>query len=1037
MSSIKPHGKGKTYWRSLDQVAQTPQFKEFLDKEFPAHASEWMGASRRGFMKIMAASFALAGLTSCRRWPVEKVAEYAHRPVNRSPGVPVHYATSMEIAGVGQGLVITSYDGRPIKVEGNPSHPLSLGATDLFAQASVLNVYDPDRARGVTQKGVASNWAKFSAELKIADDGAGLFILSEASGSPSVADMKQRLLEKRPKAQWFEYEAVSNDASRQGTIVAFGKPYRVVPQLDKAAVIVSIDADLFNSDPMGVKNSRDFANGRRLFMAEAEEGKKAQVPPMSRFYSVESVFTTTGACADHRLPVKPSAVPAVLYAIALELDLAAVKLPAKTVGTVLGDRGTKFVKAVAKDLKDNAGRSVLVAGSRQPAEVHALVALLNAALENSGKTVTYYADPNADRPTHVEALTKLVSAMNGGAVKQLVILGGNPVFDAPADLKFADALAKVPSSIHLGQHEDETSAACSWHLAQTHYLEAWGDTQTFDGTIAIVQPLIEPMFDSRSTIEVLSLLAGEPDAKGYDIVRRTLKDAGGLKTEWTWKQTLYEGVIKGSTWQGAAPVVAADLAGVIGDFSKLADKAAASTGVEAVFYASPSVYDGRFANNGWLQELPDPMTRITWDNAAIISPKTAKDLGLESDDVVAVSIGTAKVELSVFILAGQPENTVALALGYGHTHLGQIANGVGHNTYELRTTAAMNWAPAQIAKTGAKSELATVQSHHIIDTVGKNAYKQRVDEDIIKERTYAEFANPKETEPKTVALSLFDEHKFDGRVDGRDPKDVNYNSLHKWGMSIDLTACTGCSACVVACQAENNIPIVGKEQVLHGREMHWLRVDRYFKAPGEKLIDDVDAGEIEGTQQVVLCMHCETAPCEEVCPVGATTHSQEGLNMMTYNRCIGTRYCSNNCPYKVRRFNFFDYNNGDTKNLYTPNLLRPELNELQKMQKNPEVTVRMRGVMEKCTYCVQRIEGTRIIAKREGDRAIADGEIKTACQQVCPTEAIIFGDLNDPKSKVSKLHAQTRTYGLLDDTLNTKPRTRYLEKIRNSNESLV
>ncbi len=547
------------------------------------------------------------------------------------------------------------------------------------------------------------------------------------------------------------------------------------------------------------------------------------------------------------------------------------------------------------------------------------------------------------------------------------------------------------------------------------------------------------MFESKSMIEVLAMLAGDSETKGYDIVQRTLKGFG-VDTEWKWKQALYSGVIDKSGWDVATPQAGN---GAASDIGAAIGKLAASKvgGYEIVFFASPTVYDGRFANNGWLQEMPDPMSRLTWDNAAVMSPKTAKALGVAADEIVSIKVGGSTVELSTFILPGQPENTIGLALGYGHTHLGQIANGVGHNVYALRNSSAMGWAAAEVTKTGGKSELATVQDHHIIDKVGKHAYKQRVDEDIIKERSYAEWANPKEVEPKTVALSLFDEHKFDGRVDGQRPDGILPHDFHKWGMSIDLTACTGCSACVVACQAENNIPIVGKEQVQHGREMHWLRVDRYFKVADKAHEDehafDVDAADVEGVHQVVLCMHCETAPCEEVCPVGATTHSQEGLNMMTYNCCIGTRYCSNNCPYKVRRFNFFDYNNGDKNNLYTPNLLRPELSELQKMQKNPEVTVRMRGVMEKCTYCVQRIEGARIIAKREGDRPIKDGEIKTACQQVCPTQAIVFGDLNDVGSNVSKLQAQSRVYGLLDDTLNTKPRTKYLEKIRNTNEALA
>ncbi|MGA2259611.1 MAG: 4Fe-4S dicluster domain-containing protein, partial [Thermoguttaceae bacterium] len=673
------------------------------------------------------------------------------------------------------------------------------------------------------------------------------------------------------------------------------------------------------------------------------------------------------------------------------------------------------------DLENNPGRAVVVAGPRQPAEVHALVAAINHKFDNVGKTVLYYPDPQPKRPSHAAALESLVKRMKAGEVATLLILGGNPAYNAPEDLKFAEALKKVPNSVHLALHEDETSQICAWHVSRAHYLESWGDARTFDGTVSIVQPLIEPLFEGRSPIEVLSLIVEEKPRTGYDIVRETVKSlVGNSFTEYRWKKVLAEGVIEATGWK---PVRIEKLAN--GSIKGAPARLAAKGQYELVFYTD-KVHDGRFANNGWLQELPDPMTRLTWDNAAVMSEKTAEEIRVKQDELVELTAEGAKVVAPVFFLPGIADGVIGLALGYGRTVAGHIGKDVGTNAYTLRTTANLGWCNVQAHPTGKKYRLATVQDHHIVDPYGKEAVQERIPE-LLHEIPLAKAYEGHRVRPP---MSIFDSHKFDGTSPpSGDQSHVPPHDLHRWGMAVDLTSCTGCGACVVACQAENNIPIVGKEQVLHGREMHWIRIDRYFRGQPEEAV---------AVHQPVLCMHCENAPCESVCPVAATTHSQEGINMMTYNRCVGTRYCSNNCPYKVRRFNFFDYNRGTLTDDYVPNLLRQPITELIKMQKNPDVSVRMRGVMEKCTYCIQRIEQTRIAAKREGDRAIRDGEIQTACQQTCPAQAIVFGDLNQdgkdgrPKSRVHILHALSRTYGMLDPELNTKPRTQYVAKVRNS-----
>jgi molybdopterin-containing oxidoreductase family iron-sulfur binding subunit len=1005
------------------------------EREFPEGAAEWKegGEGRRAFLKIMGASMALAGLASCRRWPEDHIAPYAHRPANRMDGVPVHYATAYEIGGMGYGVIATSFDGRPIKVDGNPAHPLTRGASDAFLQASVLNVYDPDRSRGPVKRQVPKDagatvrteatWGEFEAAVK-GIDRSKLVVLAEASRSPSVARLRGELI--KAGAKWFEYEAISDGNQREGARRVFGRPLRVVPRLDEAKVIVSIDADLFGpGEALSIKYNREFAAGRRLRETDPAKIREAE---MNRLYVIESGFSVTGSMADHRKGMRPSEILAFMNHLGAAFSAMRVASnPPASLAT--------FLSALIKDLQEHKGQAVVVAGWRQPPEVHAAAALINAAIN---APVDYFAEEGAARGAwkpHGEQLKDFASAVTGaGAV---LILGANPVLAAPlptADLPIGDLLrghgqvTPTPLTIHAGLYEDETAQVCQWHVPVTHFLEAWGDVRTFDGTVSITQPLIEPIFGARSALELLALLLGKGEAKGFDLVRETARSdyMNGRFSEWAWKKALHEGFVE-ETARKPEPVGAPQ-----GPLEMLGRSGALPEYELAL--AAGSLHDGRFANNAWLMELPDPMTRVAWENPLLVSPKTAATLGVESDDVVLVKTPAcqAGIEAAVYILPGQPDGTVSMALGYGRKGIGGVADGIGANAYALRAGDSLFIDIIKIEKVGDKKrQVPCVQDHHVIDKVGKDRLHVLVPE-LVVEGTLEEYRKKPALETrKVVALSMFNERRYD--------KGEPF-VMAKWGMAIDLTACTGCSACVTACQAENNVPVVGKEMVYRGREMHWLRVDRYFKFPQDASGQVKEQEPPAVVHQPMFCQHCENAPCEEVCPVVATTHSHEGINMMTYNRCIGTRYCSNNCPYKVRRFNFFDYNAGHAyggaQNLYTPNLLRDDLDELAKMQKNPQVTVRSRGVMEKCTYCVQRIEAARIdllaLNRKDADKAVfTDGMVQTACQQACPADAIVFGDLNDPNSRVAKLHALAQSYRLLDPELNTKPRTEYLAKVRN------
>jgi len=968
--------EGKQYWRSLEELADSPSFKALVQREFPAQASEWLDPKgRRGFLKLMGASIALAGATACTRQPDELIVPYVRQPEEVIPGKPLFFATAMTLGGIATGLLAESHTGRPTKLEGNPEHPSSLGATDLLAQASILTMYDPDRSRALTYLGEVRPWASFAGAMQTvlgevkALGGTGLHFLTETTTSPTLAAQFAGVLAAIPGAKWHQYDPVSPDGVHQGGQLAFGAPVHVHYQLDQAQAIVALDADLFGAGtPGNVRYARDFASGRRVRRAKAE---------MNRLYVAEPTPTPTGSTADHRLPLKASQVDALARAILSGVQGGA---PAS-----LGSKDLDgFVGAAVKDLLAARGKGVVAVGSRQPAAVHAVAHAINQALGNLGTTVIVTDPLTPDASSQIDGLKTLVQDLNAGAVRLLVILGGNPVFNAPADLKFAEALRKAQTRVHVGLFDDETAALCHWHINGTHFLEEWSDARAHDGTASIVQPLIAPLYGGKSFHEIVAVFSDRPERTGYDLVREYWQSQPafvGQTFEKAWRKAVHDGVIPGTAPAPkavGAPAVPPAPAPPGGPF-------------EVAFAPDPTIYDGRFANNGWLQELPKPLTKLTWDNAVLMSPATAQRLGVSNGDYVSVSVAGRSISGPSWVQPGHAAGAVTVYFGYGRTRAGRVGTGVGYDGYPLRTTAAPAFAGGEVRKTGESILLASTQGHHSMEG------RAIVRAGSLEEYHHApDFAQHMAHVPGPE-LSMYAPHKYEG---------------HSWGMAIDQTVCTGCTACVAACVAENNIPVIGKEQVLRGREMHWIRIDRYFEG-------DPESPSI--FHQPMLCQQCENAPCEVVCPVAATVHSDEGLNDMVYNRCVGTRYCSHNCPYKVRRFNFLLYQDWDTPSF--------------KLQRNPDVTVRSRGVMEKCTYCVQRINEARQDAKVAG-RKVKDGDIKTACQQVCPTDAIVFGDINDPTSQVSQLKAEAHNYALLAD-LNTRPRTTYLAAISNPNPALA
>jgi MoCo/4Fe-4S cofactor protein with predicted Tat translocation signal len=972
--------QGQTYWQSLEELAETEDFKAFIAKEFPNHIAPLeYTLDRRDFIKLLGASLALAGLTSCVR-PVrerEKIVPYVRAPEQIIPGKPLFFATSITQGGYALGLLAESHQGRPTKVEGNPDHPASLGATDVTTQATVLSLYDPERSQQIMRGGQAQSWSDFSNAITEAlsqlPEGSGLAILTETITSPTLAQQLHELLARYPQAKWHQYDVLHNDSAVGGAEMAFGEVVQTFYDFSNADVVVSLDADFLGTGPAKLRYSKDFARRRKVRTADDE---------MNRLYLLETTPSVTTALADHRLPLRPSQVEGVARYIAGELGAtAAAPLPAGV--------DSHFLQVLIDDLRENAERSVVVPGDHQPAVVHALAHAINSQLGNVGSTVLYI-DPVEARPVNqLESIRELVGDMESGTVRALVMLGGNPVYNAPSDLGFASALENVPVSVHLSLYYDETSSRASWHIPQTHYLETWSDARAFEGSIGIIQPLIAPFYGGKSEHEVLAALLGAGDMSSYDIVRAYWQNRAEGDFDTFWHQSVYSGVIPGSHSRGR-------------NLSFSGSIPAASTAesqYELTFRLDPSIQDGRFANNGWLQEVPKPITKVTWDNAAFVSPRTAERLNVRTNDLITVSAnGSESVSVPVWVQPGQADGAITVFLGFGRTSAGRVGNGVGVNVYPLRTSE-NPWirTDVQVTRGRGRHKLISTQIHHQFDGTTERRH-------IVRHGTLAQFReepeHPHFAHPVVHHHSdLFPEYEY---------------TSYAWGMVFDMTVCTGCNACVTACQAENNIPIVGKRQVEIGREMHWIRIDTYYGGG----LDNPDF-----YTQPINCMHCEKAPCEPVCPVGATVHDNEGLNVMVYNRCVGTRYCSNNCPYKVRRYNFLQFAE-----------LTTTATELS-LAHNPDVTVRSRGVMEKCSYCIQRIQQAYITSENEA-RRIRDGEVLTACQAACPTETIVFGDINDEGSQVAVTKASPLNYTLLDE-LNTKPRTSYLAKVKNPNPALV
>ena len=1049
---------GPRYWRSLGELADSPGFRGHLEREFPDGASGMDGVDRRQFLKIMAASFALGGvgLAGCRR-PESHILPFGKSVEGYIPGMPLYYATAMPLRKTALPLLAETHEGRPTKLEGNPVYGPNGGSSSLLAQASLLDLYDPDRAAAHTRNGSVVDSAAIGEILAgigrtyAEGRGAGLAFLAEESASPTRSRLVEGLRRKLPQAVWSEYEPVSDEPAAEAARAAFGRSAKPVYRFAKAKRIVSIDADFLHAEAGGITYARDFAAGRRVTNKDDS---------MNRLYMAESSFTLTGSMADHRWRLACSHMLAFAGALASRIT------GDESFGALARQLDAKegWIEECAADLMANKGECLVLAGSHLPAAVHSIAYAINAALGNFGSTIDMVEVPES----RAVAISDLAARIKAGSVRTLVILGGNPAYNAPADLGWAALQRSVAEVVRFGFHVDETSALAGTHVAAAHYLESWGDARTLDGTIVPVQPMIMPLFGGLTEIEVIARIAGEAVSDPRALVYSTITAIAGGDPEGSFRRFLHDGLLADSAY----PKVSGDFDG--SGLGRLVAQAPAPAALgrdalEVRFVGDYKVDDGRFANNGWLQECPDPITKIAWDNAILVSPKLGKALGIASKGSVLqvardetnefekgkemahvgeVTLGGRKLRGPLHIQPGLSDYTIVLSLGHGRTASGRVGQGVGFSAYGLRTSSAPHFASgATLALTGERVVLADLQEHWSME--GRDLVREaNIDEfrekpDFVKE-VGMEAETPstigEEGERMTPAQrateiprgnSLYETPKFDG--------------VHQWGMSIDLNTCIGCNACVVACQAENNIPIVGKDQVVRGRIMHWIRLDRYYS---DGRIDAAAFGgegnrEIPEDPQVslqpVACMQCELAPCEMVCPVNATVHDDEGLNVMAYNRCVGTRYCANNCPYKVRRFNFFDWNERSIDSLYMGPLGPQGMPELVKMAKNPEVTIRMRGVMEKCTYCVQRIENGKIRWKvkaaqdgHPGDVVVPDGTIKTACQQVCPVEAIVFGNILDPNSAVSQAKARAQDYSLLG-YLNTRPRTTYLARLRNPN----
>lgn len=993
--SKKLEGKsGDQYWRSLEELADTEEFRSYLAEEFPRQSRPLsLEIDRRKFLMLMGGALAMAGLTGCRFLPQQKIVPYVNSPEDLVPGIPLYYATGMTLSGYGVGLVATSNMGRPIKLDGNSKHPSSLGGSDPLMQASILNMYDPDRSQSITNQGQKSSWKTFTDTMSdqlasySATGGDGLRLLTETIASPTLIALIDEILKIYPKARWHQYEPVNRDSERAGGMIAFGRDVHPVYHFDKADRILSIGADFLGTMAGHTRYALDFANGRRLRSGSSR---------MNRLYCVESAPTITGAMADHKLALKPSD----LYLFTLGL---ASKMGVIAQSAVLPPSLVTWVEGVVKDLDQSQGKALVVIGEEQPPELHALGYAMNTTLGSFGQTLDVIEPIQQGYEDHTLSLKSLTDDMTSGNVSALFIIGGNPVYNAPSDIDFAGALTKLTSTkkltAHLSNYVDETSILCQWHVPESHFLEAWGDTRGHDGTLTPIQPLIQPLFDSHSAYEILSVICGKSKS-GYDIVHDHWKSLLPLKNfETDFNLALNDGMAPKTS---SAPL---NLKLKNGWRNEIRHNLYYPPGeLEVVFRPDPNAWDGEYGNNSWLQELPKPISKIVWDNPVCISPGTARSLGLAENDVVSVSLGGRVLTGPISVTPGQADGCVTLFLGYGRTKGGKVCEGRGYNAYLLRTSQSM-WQSGglSLTNTGRTHQLVNVRVHYSME--GR---------DVAHMGSLAQFLiNPQLVGKRTV--------RENNPTSSLYPTKRNLKSdEYAWAMSIDTNVCVGCNACVTACQAENNIPVVGREQVALGREMHWIRIDTYFKGAPENP---------NMVFEPIPCMQCEDAPCEPVCPVGATVHSHDGLNEQVYNRCVGTRYCSHNCPYKVRRFNFYKYSAGQ------PNHAPGEYdNPIMQLLANPDVTIRGRGVMEKCTYCVQRINRAKINAQLQ-DRPVRDGEIVTACQSACPTKAIVFGNLNDPNSSVSQIKAEPQDFSLLGE-LNTRPRTTYLPRVRNVNPEM-
>jgi MoCo/4Fe-4S cofactor protein with predicted Tat translocation signal len=1016
-----PTPTGRDYWRTLEEYAATPAFRDLMDREFPEQAATWHDpVSRRNFLTLMGASLALGGIGCNTREPAVTMVPYVHKPEPITvPGKPLYFATAMPFAGGAFGVLVESHEGRPTKIEGNPQHPASLGATSAIVQASILGLYDPDRSKAITYLGRIRGWADAVADLqkRMTDqlkprNGRGFRILTESVVSPTLAWQLGELIPRFPEARWHQYEPAMTGAVHAGTSMAFGEPLDVRYQLSTALRVLTLDADLFGSGPGHLRYAHNFMTRRRQRAAET----------MNRLYAVESYPTGTGLIADHRLAMTPGQIEGFVRALAAKLGVLDESM---TVTDSIGP----WLQAVVDDLQNFTSRSAVIAGDNLSDGAHALVAAMNDKLKNTGSTVEYSQRVSYTPSNPRHSLGDLVADIDAGQVELLLILGGNPAFTAPADFDFAKKLERVPVRVHHGLYEDETARLCQWHIPEAHYLESWSDCRAFDGTASIIQPLIAPLYAGKTVHEVIAAFGELPNIPSHEIVkgywrREHTEQKLSDSFDTFWRRAVHDGFIADTTFRPRRVTLKDNWKSQVG-----ASAGAKAQPIEISFRADPTIHDGRFANNGWLQELPKPISKLTWDNAAIVSPATAAKLGVTNTlgmhggshgetiaDTVDIAVGERTLAgVPVLILPGHADDCVTLHYGYGRNAAGRVGTKTGFNVYSIRTSAQLATASgATIKPTGKKMTIAVTQSHHAIKS------KEAAERGLVRTINLDEYLRPDfklhhsehdgplpsvigfpQQVPKVGALpnEMFPAHPYDG---------------YKWGMVVDTGTCVGCAACVAACQAENNIPVVGKDQVTRGREMHWLRIDQYHQG------DPHDSSSIRTVFEPVACMHCENAPCEVVCPVEATVHSGDGLNEMVYNRCVGTRYCSNNCPYKVRRFNFLLYADYATESL--------------KLQRNPEVTTRSRGVMEKCTFCVQRIRNAEITAKNLG-RSIRDGDVVTACQAACPTQAITFGDMNDAGSQVTKLKKDSLQFGLLTE-LNTRPRLTYQAVVRNPNPHL-